>query len=312
MQLRAACSTRTPRRPSAVPAPRTKTAFSEDFEGELSGVGHRRSPRSGLPRWSAPPWEFSRRPAARQHAGRQHSVGLRSGSGQGCRATGAPVTSPASDYLTSPAITVGAAGDAGEQRPADASTTTSQTEIGFDGGTVQISKDGGTTWIDVPAEAYAFNEPTVAGHRRRPATPTRSRVSRASRAPTAARSSPTGAPRSSTCRTRPAVANGESIKVRFAIGRDGCGGVVGWWVDNVKVTTCETGVAATVSAVHAPEPSTFGSASAVNVTVTGAGGTPSGQVTVKEGATTLGTATLDAPARRRSRCRHHCRWARTT
>lgn len=49
----------------------------------------------------------------------------------------------------------------------------------------------------------------------------------------------------------------------------------------------------TVAAVHAPEPSAFGSASSVNVTVTGSAGTPSGAVSVKEGATTIGSGTLD-------------------
>ena len=82
--------------------------------------------------------------------------------------------------------------------------------------------------------------------------------------------------------------------MRFAIGRDGCGGVVGWFVDNIRVTTCKTGVAATVAAAHVPEPSTFGSASAVNVAVSGAGSTPWGKVTVKEGSNALGTANLDA------------------
>ena len=46
--------------------------------------------------------------------------------------------------------------------------------------------------------------------------------------------------------------------------------------------------------MHVPEPSTFGSASSVNVTVSGGVGTPTGSVTVKEGATTIGTGTLDA------------------
>ncbi len=48
----------------------------------------------------------------------------------------------------------------------------------------------------------------------------------------------------------------------------------------------------TVTAVHAPEPSSYGTASAVNVTVAGSAGTATGTVTVKEGATTVGTGTL--------------------
>ncbi len=86
---------------------------------------------------------------------------------------------------------------------------------------------------------------------------------------------------------------GDTIEVRFAVGRDGCGGVFGWWVDNVKVTTCKVLAASTTAAVHVPEPSTFGSASSINVTVSGGSGTPTGSVTVKEGATTIGTGTLN-------------------
>ena len=91
---------------------------------------------------------------------------------------------------------------------------------------------------------------------------------------------------------------GDEIQVAFGIGRDGCGGVVGWYVDNVKVVTCVDKVktAPTVEGVHAPEPSTFGQASAVNVTVTGADGAGTGTVTLKEGATTIGSSPLTAGA----------------
>jgi M6 family metalloprotease-like protein len=45
-----------------------------------------------------------------------------------------------------------------------------------------------------------------------------------------------------------------------------------------------------IAAVHTPEPSTYGSASSVNVTVSGTNGTPTGAVTLMEGATTVGAA----------------------
>jgi hypothetical protein len=48
----------------------------------------------------------------------------------------------------------------------------------------------------------------------------------------------------------------------------------------------------TVTAVHTPEPSTFGSASSVTVNVTGTAGVATGAVTLKEGATTIGTGNL--------------------
>ncbi len=78
----------------------------------------------------------------------------------------------------------------------------------------------------------------------------------------------------------------------YQIAADGYGGDSGaltlaWsLVADVKPTP-------TVTAVHAPEPSAFGSASSVTVTVAGTGGVATGSVTVKEGATTVGTGTLD-------------------
>ena len=34
------------------------------------------------------------------------------------------------------------------------------------------------------------------------------------------------------------VAGGDEVEFRFDIGRDGCGGNDGWYVDNIEVTTC--------------------------------------------------------------------------
>jgi subtilisin family serine protease len=61
-----------------------------------------------------------------------------------------------------------------------------------------------------------------------------------------------------------------------------------------KAQVVDIKAATTVAGTHAPEPSTFGTASTLNVTVSGAGTAPTGAVTVKEGATTIGTATLTA------------------
>jgi hypothetical protein len=55
------------------------------------------------------------------------------------------------------------------------------------------------------------------------------------------------------------------VEFRFDIGRDGCGGNDGWYVDNVAVTLCK--IKTTVNAVHAPHPSTYGKASKVKVSV---------------------------------------------
>ena len=127
----------------------------------------------------------------------------------------------------------------------------------------------------VPAAAYVFNEPSVLATAAAGNTNPLAGAGRLHRHRRRRRSSATGARRSSTS-TELGVAIGDTIKVRFAVGRDGCGGVFGWWVDNVKVTTCKVLAASTTAAVHVPEPSTFGSASSINVTVSGGSGTPTG------------------------------------
>ena len=81
--------------------------------------------------------------------------------------------------------------------------------------------------------------------------------------------------------------NGSAIEVRFDIGRDGCGGDDGWYVDNVQVTTCKTGLApSTVAAVHAPDrPLDLRDGERGQRDRRPArAGTPTGTVTVKEGA----------------------------
>ena len=45
---------------------------------------------------------------------------------------------------------------------------------------------------------------------------------------------------------------GDTIQLQFAIGRDGCGGVKGWWVDNVQVVVCEDATNLTMTATHEP------------------------------------------------------------
>jgi Zn-dependent metalloprotease len=195
-------------------------------------------------------------------------------------------------YLTGPDIVVGAAGDvAGSARLTFDHNI--QTELGFDGGTVQLSTDDGTTWDTIPVDAYLFNGPTVLATEAEGSTN-----------PLAGEDGFTGTDgghivsdwgTSIVDLSSLGVALGDTIKLRFAAGRDGCGGVFGWWVDNVKVSTCVTLTASTITAAHVPEPSTYGSASSVNVSVTGTGsGTATGTVTVKEGAATLGSAPLSA------------------
>jgi Zn-dependent metalloprotease len=194
------------------------------------------------------------------------------------------------DYMISPEITVGAG-----ITPRLVFDHNIATEIGYDGGTVLVSVNGGDL-EPVPASAYVFNEPTVLAS-----------AGAGNTNPLEGLDGFTGTDggeiigdwgTSIIDLTQVGVAVGDEIQVAFGVGRDGCGGVVGWYVDNVKVVTCidKVKTAPTVEGVHAPEPSTFGQASAVNVTVTGADGAGTGTVTVKEGVNTLGSGPLTAGA----------------
>lgn len=189
--------------------------------------------------------------------------------------------------MTSPVISVGEAGDLGPRLSFDHNI---QTELGFDGGTVSVAVNGGT-FTTVPAEAYVFNEPTVL------ATEAAGNTN-----PLAGEDGFTGTDggrivsdwgTSIIDLEAVGAAAGDTIQVRFSIGRDGCGGVVGWYVDNVRVVTCVDLAEATVAAAHVPQPSTYGQNHAVAVAVSGSEGAATGTVTVKEGSTTLGTATLN-------------------
>ena len=197
------------------------------------------------------------------------------------------------NYLTSPTITVGAGGDvANSQRLSF--THNVRTELGFDGGTVYIQKNGAGPFTVVPAAAYVFNPPSTLATTGAGSTNPLQGQPGFTGTDGGTVKSQWGTSIINLAHASLGVALGDTIKVRFAVGRDGCGGVFGWWVDNVKVTTCKVLAPSTVAAVHVPEPSTFGTASSINVTVTGGAGTPTGSVTVKEGATTIGTGTLNA------------------
>jgi M6 family metalloprotease-like protein len=79
----------------------------------------------------------------------------------------------------------------------------------------------------------------------------------------------------------------------YQIAADGCAGDSGalklaWDLVSPGATT------SMVTATHTPDPSFGGSVSAINVTVAGAGGTPTGTAVVKEGEKVIGSTTLDA------------------
>jgi Zn-dependent metalloprotease len=270
------------------------TTFSEDFEGDTSAwdtSDFEVAFTGGIHQ----PWTFSRDlPPGNLPAGDTRAAFGPAPDKGVCNGAAGDFSSV--DYLTSPDITVGSAGDIADTGRLSFDHSV-ETEIGFDGGTVQVTKDGGTTWTTVPASAYEFNPPSTLASDAQGSTNPLQGEPGFTGTDGGKTQSDWGTSIIDLADPALGVANGDTIKVRFAIGRDGCGGVVGWYVDNVKVGACKTLVAPTVTAAHVPEPSTFGSASSVGVVVSGGSGTPTGQVTVKEGATTLGTATLDGTGR---------------
>lgn len=135
-----------------------------------------------------------------------------------------------SDSITSPAITI-PAGDVASRMAFEHYVAT---ENGYDGGNVKISVNGGA-FTTIPAAAYVFNKP---GKLTDASTNT---------SPLAGQDGFTGTDggeiggswgTSQVDLTKVGVAGGDSISFRFDLGRDGCGGLDGWYVDNVEVVTC--------------------------------------------------------------------------
>jgi len=161
------------------------------------------------------------------------------------------------------------------------------TEVLFDGGNVKVSVNGGDFEV-IPNEAYLYNAPGQ----------DLSTLGDGNTNPLAGETAftgtdggePSGSWGTSYVDLKALAAPGDSVRFKFDIGRDGCNGVDGWYVDNVKVTVCK--VASGVTAAVVPASAAYPQGGSVNVTV--AGTDPSGTVTVKEGVTTLGSATLSA------------------
>ena len=161
------------------------------------------------------------------------------------------------------------------------------TESGYDGGNVQLSVNGGD-FAPIAATAYLFNAPKTLTSS---ATNTN---------PLAGQPGFTGTDggkiegswgTSQVDLSAVGVAAGDTLKIRVAVGRDGCGGIDpefggGWYVDNITISTCR--VATEATAVHQPEPSRYGQPSTVEVDF--ADTTSTGTVKLTAGGTTLGTA----------------------
>lgn len=164
------------------------------------------------------------------------------------------------------------------------------TEAGYDGGNVKMSVNGGK-FTAIPAAAYLYNAPkTLTG----PATNTNPLAGEPGFTGTDGGQTKGSWGESQVDIAAAGAEPGDTVQLRFDIGRDGCGGNEGWYVDNVQIVDCK--LISETKAVHQPEPSTYGTASTAEVTVNrvgSVGGAPDGTVTVTDAkGKELGSATL--------------------
>ena len=118
------------------------------------------------------------------------------------------------------------------------------TELGWDGGNLKVSVNGGA-WTVVPASAYSFN----------PYPGNLISVGSGNTNPLAGQPSFTGTNGGSvsgswgTSRVDLSgiAGPGDSVRLRFDFGVDGCNGIVGWYVDNVEVYSCSAAQAPGIS-----------------------------------------------------------------
>jgi hypothetical protein len=141
------------------------------------------------------------------------------------------------DSITSPSVGI----PAGGASPRLSFDHYVSTESGYDGGNVKVSVNGGAFTV-IPAAAYTFNKPTTL-------TDASTNTN-----PMAGEEGFTGTDggkiggswgTSQVDLSKAGVKPGDSVTFRFDIGRDGCGGFEGWYVDNVEVATCVGAPAAT-------------------------------------------------------------------
>ncbi len=168
------------------------------------------------------------------------------------------------------------------------------TEAGFDGGNVKVSVNEGRFDV-VPAEAYLFN----------PNNTELTSLAGGNTSPLAGEEGFSGTDggevtgswgTSLVDLSALGVKPGDEVRIRFDIGRDGCGGIDGWYVDNVIVTACEKGdaVGRSTTTASAPAAARSGRDFAVRAKVATADGEPAaGRVQVLYRGDKLGQGRLD-------------------
>lgn len=250
----------------------TVDVWSEDFEDGLNGWVSSKDIAydGGLHQ----PW------AASSNAPAHHAGGVAYGPApDNGQCVGGPGDFSSADFITSPALTIPSEGAS----PRLSFDHYVATEGGYDGGVVQMAVNNGD-FKTIPATAYTFNGPSYlepgedeGGDNTNPLagqdafTGTDPGAARGSWGTSIIDLSKAGVPSSGT------------VQFRFGIGRDGCGGIDGWYVDNVSLQVCE--VSAVVKATVAPTTVNLGKPATVTATVTTASGTglePRGEVELRD------------------------------
>jgi Zn-dependent metalloprotease len=213
------------------PGTTTRTAFSEDFETALTGWT--RADEVVYPGAVGEPWvRTSDLPKDRPGSA---AYGPAPDQGQ-CDGTSEDFSSR--DSFISPAITIPKGKAVARKLSFDHYVATEQ---GFDGGNVKFRLSGGK-WRVIPAAAYTFNAPgqlatAAAGNTN----------------PMAGEPGFTGTDggevtgswgTSQVDLSALKVSGGNKLQLRFDIGRDGCGGIDGWYVDDIEVTVCQAAAGA--------------------------------------------------------------------
>lgn len=246
----------------------TKVAFSETFEDGLKGWA--KTAEIVFEGASSLPWQ-SVAEAPGSHASKVVKGPDPADVGS---CTGGPEDVSSRDSITSPAIKL----------PTGPSPRLSfehyvATEYGYDGGNVKISV-GGKPFEVIPTNAYVFNAP---GATMEPAPGNTSPLAGEEGFTGTDGGENHGSWGTSIVDLKKAGATpGKNIRLRFDMGRDGCGGLDGWYVDNVEVSTCK---AKTVTTAKAGGPNQV----VVKVSRNGTqGAAPSGPVKLFKGSKLVG------------------------
>ncbi|WP_183094155.1 M4 family metallopeptidase [Nocardioides stalactiti] len=252
----------------------TTTTWSEDFEDGLAGWTQ--DVELGFPFSEGIPWEA----ADEGPAGHDSSVAF--GPDPVAGACGAPGDLTSRNGLISPDITVPEG-----QSPRLSFDHYVATEATWDGGNVKASVNGGAFEI-VPDTAYLFNAP--GGE----LDPTQGPMGGEAAWTGTDGGQLTGSWGTSVIDLSAIASTGDTVNFRFDMGRDGCNGVDGWYVDDVAVQVCAPDPVATTSEATGPKTVERGRPFTIKVEVTAAdGSTPHGVVVLKNGGFKLGRDALN-------------------